>query len=226
MAMQVVNYNTLSEFIESTTELTCAYELIALYTAIKIRDTEGKIDRELLAKLFIDFYKIRKENKLKVEKPCNPLESEDLEETLQMLNRGPIGTLLKVGILKTFVRFDTDIYIVIVENEESVLSNIESQILRHYKESDEDPLKDLEKLLNKWKTRIKSRLAIVAKEASQKMPVELGIKAAAPEVTVPESKPASTQYTSKRIHTLTSIYQQMQEEAVEEEKNGKKKKKK
>lgn len=162
--MVIEDYQGLIDFIK-TTKSTCGYELIILFAAIKLKNAEGKFDKEQLTDLFLEFYRIREANDLTVEEQCNPLQFEDRKEIIQLINRTPISSLLKVGILKTFERFNPDIFKVIFDNSEEILSTIKERIIKFYL-SFGDSQEIMENLLSKWETGIDG---IIKKDALQKI---------------------------------------------------------
>ncbi len=204
--MEVESYPSLIEFIKTTTDFTCAYELVVLFAAMKLKDADGKIDREQLAEFFLDFYRTRKATKLPMKKPCNPLEDEDLDKTIQMLNRGAIGTLLKVGILKTFVRFKDEFLTIIFRQDEELLSTLKEQIIKHFVDASGDSKKSVEAVLLEWE----GRLNAIEKPAAAAVAIS------------PE--PKASKYSTGHIQNLTSFYQKMQDDDDEEGKKSKSKK--
>ena len=164
--MEVTDNQSLLEFIESTTDLTCAYELLVLYLAIKLRNAEWKIDKDNLIDFFIDFYKIREAKDLNMDNPCNPLQLKNLDKTNQMINRGPIGTLLKVGVFKTFERFDEAIVKIIFENEEDILSLIRECVIKHYVGAFDESRDTLVTAISDWESDINEH---IKKEALRKI---------------------------------------------------------
>lgn len=149
--MAVSDYQSLIEFLESI-KYTCGYELIVLFAAIKLKDAEGRFDRERLTDFFIDFYKIGEANNLTLEQECNPLQIEDLNETMQMINRNPIGSLLSTGILSTFERFNKHIFKIIFDNEEEILSKISDQIINFFSETFRNSRQTMEAIISEWET--------------------------------------------------------------------------
>jgi len=163
--MAVIDYQGLTEFIK-TTKFTCGYELIVLFAAVKLKNAEGGFDKAQLAQFFIEFYRLRKINDLNFEKECDPLQSEDPREVMHLLNRNPIAHLLKVGILKTFERFNYDLFKISFDKSEEILSTLKDQILKFYPESSGDSKKIMEVILSKWEKDINET---IKKDALQKM---------------------------------------------------------
>ena len=153
MEMAIKNHQNLIEFLK-TTKFPCAYELIVLFAAIKLKSAEGRFNKEQVTDFFIEFYRIREVNNLVLEEKCNPLLTEDRKETILFLNRNPISSLLKVGILKTFERFNPDIFKIIFDHSEEILSTLKDQIIEFYLESCSDSREIMEDSLSKWETGI------------------------------------------------------------------------
>jgi hypothetical protein len=163
--MTIKDYQGLTEFIK-TTKFTCGYELVVLFTAMKLKNAEGGFEKEQLANFFIEFYRIGKSNNLTLAKECEPLQSEDPREIMLLLNSSPIAHLLKVGILKTFERFNPDLFKIIFDKAEEALDTVKDQIIKFYVESAGNSKKSLEDILSKWENGINE---YVKTDALQKM---------------------------------------------------------
>ncbi|MFX1295122.1 MAG: hypothetical protein ACFFD2_09765 [Promethearchaeota archaeon] len=177
--MAIKDYGKLILFLE-TTKFNCGYELVILFAAIKLKNERGGFQRERLVDFFIDFYKIRKEKKLALKKYCNPLEKEDRNKIKRLINRNPIGFLLKVGILKTFERFNANIFNIILNNEEEILLTIKERIINHYMEMFGDSKENIEEVLSEWEVRINENIKLDASkkfaEYIEKIDVEILLK--------------------------------------------------
>jgi len=163
--MAIKDYQSLIEFIQ-TANSSCAHELIALFAAIKLKNADAGFDKEQLVNFFIEFYQIRKKNDLTSEKECDPLQFEDRREIIQLINRNPIAALLKAGILKTFERFDPNIFKIIFDNTEELLSTIKSRIGEVHSESFGESRETMELVLSEWENIIDQTLKA---DALQKM---------------------------------------------------------
>ncbi len=141
--MLISDIQSFIEFIE-TTEMNCVYKLIILYSIIKLKDAEGKFDKEKLVNFFIEFFKIGKRYKLLLGQKCDPLQNGDREKTMQLINKYPINNLIKEGILKTSETFDSTIFEIIFNNENEILFSIKQQMIRYFV----TPLGDLYLSLN------------------------------------------------------------------------------
>jgi len=141
--MSVTDYESFIQYIK-TKQLKCAYLLVVLFSAIKLRDAEGTFPKERLVDFFIEFYKIREKYKLVLNKECNPLQSGDRNATIQLINEKPLNTLIENGILETPERFKTTINKVIFEKEHEILLTIKTKFIVFY----HDALKDRNLTLN------------------------------------------------------------------------------
>jgi hypothetical protein len=150
--MAIKDYQGLTDFIK-TTKFTCGYELVVLFAAIKLKNAEGGFEKEKLADFFLEFYRIGKSN-LTLGKACKPLQSEDSREIMLLLNSGPIAHLLKVGILKTFERFNPDLFKIVFDKAEEVLDTVKDQIIKFYSESPDNSKKIMDDILSKWENGI------------------------------------------------------------------------
>jgi hypothetical protein len=161
--MAIKDYQSLTEFIK-TTKFPCGYELVVLFAAVKLKNGEGSFEKEKLADFFIEFYRIGKNNSLTLEKEC--IQSEDPREVMYLLNRTPIAHLLKIGILKTFERFNYDVFKIIFDKAEEVLDTLKDRIIQFYSESPGNSKKIMEDILSKWENNINDR---IKSDALQKM---------------------------------------------------------
>ena len=141
--MSVTDYQTFVRFIKKT-DLKCAYLLITLFSAIKLRDAEGTFPMERLVDFFIQFYKLREKYKLALDKDCNPLQAENRNQTIELINKKPINTLLKNKILQTPERFNSEINKMLFENEHEILLTVKTKFVLFYL----DALKDRNITLN------------------------------------------------------------------------------
>ncbi|MFX1295119.1 MAG: hypothetical protein ACFFD2_09745 [Promethearchaeota archaeon] len=147
--MVVTDYESLTEFIESMNN-TCGYELVFLFVAMKLKDADGRFSRERLAEYFTEFYRIGETHNLVLEQECNPLKNENQNETIQMINRIPIGALLRAGILTTFERFNRDIFKILFDKEEEMLSIIKNQIIKYFLGTFGNSRDNMEAILSEW----------------------------------------------------------------------------
>lgn len=161
----IKDYRGLTEFIK-TTRFSCGYELVVLFEAVKLKNGEGGFDKERLTDFFIDFYRIGKNNSLTLEKECEALQSENPREVISMLNQIPIAHLLKVGILKTFERFNYDLFKTIFDKTEEVLDILKDQIIQFYSEFPGNSKKITEDIFSKWENNINN---YIKSDALQKM---------------------------------------------------------
>jgi hypothetical protein len=147
--MAITVLEDLLELIQAR-EMQCAYELIVFYAAIKLKDKDGGFDREKLVDFFINFYILGVKYDLQLEESCDPLIEKDPKDILLLLNRNPISILLKEGILKTFERFDPEVFEILFEDEEEILKSIEERIVKHFLETSGNTIAKLESLTKEW----------------------------------------------------------------------------
>jgi hypothetical protein len=135
--------------------LTCSYKLILLYGLIKIHDNFGTFQKEDLVESFISFYKIRMDAGFQIDlKNCNPLQEGDKDKILPILMKNPVKILVDAGFLANATRFSQRFLEILKRNKEKFVTLLWNKIIKYYETRLGDSQNNIEKILNKWGTRL------------------------------------------------------------------------
>jgi hypothetical protein len=130
MVNEVKGIADLIRFINA--EFECAYEQVVMFIAVKLKNDEGRFDKERLIDFFMDLFDyVQKEGGV-MDESCDPLQGGDRKKVLSMLNRVPISTLLRSGVFKTFERFNFDLFKEIFNNEEAVVVALKNRLKGYF----------------------------------------------------------------------------------------------
>lgn len=155
------------------------YEQVVMWIAVKLKNDEGRFDKERLIDFFINLFDRLQKEGLVREEGSDPFQGGDRKMILALLNRNPISTLLKRGVFKTFERFNFDLFKEIFNNEEAVLVALRNQVKGYFSRRGLNREK-LEAVLAGWEAgmseAIKTAALMRITEQSDKFTLEFLLK--------------------------------------------------
>jgi len=153
----------LKKYVENIT-IPCAYKLIILYLIFRLKENDGKVIKNYLDRLFLDFYTIRIDKNLELDvRGCISQQNFNNNKIISMIIKNSIKTFISDNILEIVdynnnyienIILKKKILNIIQYDEKSIRKLILNRLKKYFIDKLNDNEDDIEDVINTWENKI------------------------------------------------------------------------